>query len=305
MTSANTRARHPRVLLRALWNALEDMFVVHYGYHSAALSYYTIIAIIPLVLVITSVVSYLPFESFQLNRIMTDLLPSMVVQLEHVKRVVAGTLINGRSVYGLVGFGIAYYLASNLFVGIHISLQTMFGRSLKKVRTSFIIQLISIPAVILLLVVINLSEVILSVGVGAIMKISFLSRYLSWTQAIVVLNVANLVSFVTFFLVFFFCYYFLAAQPRVLVRHSILLAFLVSLFTTIVKGLFGVIVFIMMGVNPVYGTFGGIFSFFGWIYTLFMALLVGARTIYYLDPDRRIPRQTPDSDNIQHPNEQS
>jgi membrane protein len=92
----------------------------------------------------------------------------------------------------------------------------------------------------------------------------------------------------TFVGVLFLIYYTLVPRANKVLRHSVVMSLSIGgLFVLLNKG-FALFLSTVTAVNPIYGAFGGVLGFLVWVFLSFVLLLLGARTLFYLEKQAEI-----------------
>ncbi|MFC1752814.1 YihY/virulence factor BrkB family protein [Thermoproteota archaeon] len=269
-------------LIRCLFKALHDQYIKNMDYLSAAISFFALISIIPLIIVLTIILSFLSIDITVFLEPLKNIFP-------HSNELFNRSLLilsTSRKWYGIVGFLLGYYAATNLFRILHKALFVIFEIPLREHRRNIKIQLFSIPIFIMGLFSIYVFTHILSFSLDLLLRIQVLEQiFLKIPFEKTFLNISNIINFLTFFLFIMLIYDVLAPRLHKRFRNTFVITSLVSIVLIALKNSFNALVIHITVSNPIYGTFGSIFGFLAWIFLTFNIILIGARTIYYLEKE--------------------
>lgn len=266
-------------IIKAIYLAVRDVFAKGLDNRSAALSFFTLISILPLLIVITVTFSLLPFEADMVIETIYAFFPDLAIDLSATMSL----LSQQRQLYGIVGFILAYYFATGLFRVLHMTLLYIFEQPLPPFSKNIQIQLLSVPIFILGLFAIYVAGYLVSSVIGVLLTFPIFENMKTVFILSLFVNIANLVNFLTFFSLVFLIYHVMSPRPNKLLRNSLVLTTIIAVLFTILKTFFGRYLNVAAAINPVYGTFGGVLGLLLWIFISFNIILIGARALYYLE----------------------
>ncbi len=274
------------------YKAVIDYFRRGYGYHSASVSYYVLMSLVPLLIVITVGASYIAhIKEEAIIKIIGALFPEVTQEfiLFTVK-----LLSEQRTFFGIFGFLLAFYFSTRLFTALHTALNHTFNKDSGFKRTA-LVYILGVPIFKFIVIFIYIVSIVIS------STLSILTNSLIWETLknffykigigdifVLITNITNIVIFISFFIILFVIYHFLAPREEKFLKDTILVSILSSflLFTT--KELFNQFIALAAKTNPLYGSLSGIFTFLLWLYIGFSIVIIGSRTIYNLEKEYHI-----------------
>jgi membrane protein len=259
--------------------SIKDLIVKDLDYLAAALTFFTLVSIVPLMIVITSLIPFLPYKAHIFMEPIEALLPQGLNYLDKIMLILG----KQRKLYGFLSFIIAYYAATGVFRVLYKSLVVIFEVPIQRHRKNLTIQFLSVPLFMLTMFFLYLTSSILSIVMLYINKTIVFEAFISSQFTILFLNLANIVTFLSFFLLILLIYHILAPRELPKWQNSIIISLIISVVFLFIKDFFNKIIIFLTTVNPIYGTFGSIVGILAWLFISFNVLLVGARVIYYLE----------------------
>jgi membrane protein len=265
-----------------------DYFLKGYGYHSAAVSYYILMSLVPLLIVITVGASYIAhIKEETIIKIIGALFP----EVTHEFMTFAVKLLSEqRAFFGILGFFVAFYFSTRLFTALHTALiYTFEGKEVGLKRTA-LVYFLGVPIFKFIIIFIYIVSIVLS------STLSILTNSLIWETIkkffykigvgdvfVLLTNITNIVIFLSFFIILFVIYHFLAPREEKILRDTVLVSLISSFLLFITKELFNQFIVLAAKSNPLYGSLSGIFTFLLWLYIGFSIVIIGSRVIYYLE----------------------
>ena len=259
-----------------------DFFQKQYTYRSAALSFYVVMAVIPLVMVVTTILSYLPFDPPQVTDVLNRTVPNLPSQAGTLLHHLGELFMKRRGWIAGIGFLFAYYFAARLFLALYRTFSIVFEKK-ATLRSGILIALVAVPIIVLALLLINVFSFGLTTIIQAMMSVSFLVTFLPEAMLNLMIKVTLWVNFATFMIFSFLVYHFLVPRSGRLFWGSLWVSLVMSTGFLILKGIFGSLIIVIAKINPVYGLFSGAFGILLWIYWAFILILFGARALYYIE----------------------
>ncbi len=268
----------------AFKNAVKDGPYLNYGQRAAALSFYTFTALIPLFIVFVALISFFPLDLYGIAIALSHLFPQLPFDLHSILHKGIHLLAKGRILYTATSIIFSYYFASNLFLALHRNLSALYV-SPEKPHKLLLVRVLAIPIVILMILVIYFGGIGVSLFLKWLLFLPVLSRITSEIIITFFMSMANLFSFLTFFLVLFVIYHFLLPRLKKKgeIRDTLLMTCIVSLFLTFLKDFFTQVITLAGSINAIYATFGGLIFFLLWIFMAYLTIFMSTRALYYLE----------------------
>jgi len=266
---------------KILWMALRDFLSDNYLYHSAALSYVSLMSFFSIFIVVFVMVSYIPFDLTRVTDLFARLFP------EHSFDYVALTekLARGRTTIGLLGFVLAYYFATNLFRQLNRAILFVVERR-QPVSRYWYRHLVSIPALLILLFIIYVVSLSINWIFSVIADYVSLPGWLRFLSVDIGRFYTYLIDFLVFSVFLFFIYFmYLAHKDNLLPENIIIISLLEGFVLTFLKHGFAMIYKWLVKGNPLFGTFATVLFFLLWMYLMYGIILYGARVIYYSEKE--------------------
>ena len=265
-----------------------DYFLKGYGYHGAAVSYYILMSLVPLLIVLTVGASYIAnIKEETIIRIIGALFPEVT---QNFMTFAVKLLSEQRTFFGIFGFLVAFYFSTRLFTALHTALiYTFEGKEVGLKRTA-LVYILGVPIFKFLIIFIYIVSIVLS------STLSILTNSIIWESLknffqkigigdifLLVTNITNIVIFISFFIILFVIYHYLAPREEKILKDTILVTFISSFLLFVTKELFNQFIVLAAKTNPLYGSLSGIFTFLLWLYIGFSIVIIGSRVIYYLE----------------------
>jgi membrane protein len=277
------RAYLKRIFINIL-KAIHDLFSKDLDYLAAAISFFTLISIVPLLLVMTTILSFLPFKTIGILSSFQSFFPAET--FTYISKIV-NIFTKQRKLYGLLSFIVAYYSATGVFRILHRALVVIFEVPLSEHKKNLKVQFLSIPIFMLGLFGIYFGSNSISFIFALLYKIPMFNTVLSTFLASLFINIANIISFMSFFFLMFLIYHVMAPRENKKKRNSIAMAIIVSILFTALRNLFHKLVIGIAAYNPLFGAFSGLVAFLAWLFISYNLILVGARTLFYLETENK------------------
>lgn len=253
----------------------------HYSYRAAALSFYTLISLIPLMAGVATLLSLIPFSPSEIGAGISRILPDIPFKPDALLKIVDKVLEQGRGIVGFFGFLAAYFCAAKLSATLYRSIHILFETKPDKSRLHWI-ELLSVPFMTLVVFVVYFGGLLVNIATKLIFTNPLYKETVPALIHFLFIKLANPVTFVAFFLIQFSIYY-LFSPGKKRWAYIFWVSFFNGLTFTALKSIFSWFVTFSARINPIYGAFGGLFGFFSWIYLAYMVFLIGARTLYKLE----------------------
>jgi membrane protein len=273
-------SRYLKEVGRDSLKSIRDLFVKDLDYLAAAISFFTLISIVPLLLVITTILSFLPFQTIGVIDSFHSFFPAEAIV--YITKVLT-VFTKQRKLYGLISFVVAYYSATGVFRIMHRALVVIFEIPLSEHTKNLKVQFLSIPIFMLGLFAIYFGSNIVSFVFALITKVPMFNALISTFLSVLFLSIANIINFMSFFFLMYLIYHVMAPRDNKKHCNSISIAIFVSIIFTVLRKLFHKLIILLASTNPLFVAFGGSIAFLAWLFISFNIILVGARTIYYLE----------------------
>ena len=247
-----------------LWQIFqEDLMHVNIGVESAAMAYYMLLSVIPMVMLVANILPLLPIP-------IDVILPDNITEvLFPILRNYLGTFNGGALSVGLV---ILFWPASQMFSSIQRSLNVLYGAP---VRRNFIFE--RFFAVVIAMAAILIVFAVSIVFIFGEQVLRLVGEFFSLNLASVILDLSFLkwgLLFGTVFLLMSFMYY---SIPNV--KWSFLYAFPGGLFTTVgfvlISQLFSIYIHYAGRNFTANGAFGTLIIFMIWLYFIANVMILG------------------------------
>jgi len=271
----NSVGRHARFAVQAA----SDFFSDRYVFLAAAVSFYTVLAVVPLLIVIASVASFIPFERIDWTRIVHAVLPSLLLDNTDI----VGFLTTNRGAYGVTGFAIAYLLSQGLFRALDQALFYIFDKRPRKLREYIRLQLIIFPFFILGMITAYMIATSLSEILAKLLYHPFFSQGVPHYIIKLFQQTTSVFGMVTIFLFLITLYHILAPRNRKRFSNTFTVATFISLLFLILRKGFGVYFSYISTAENIYGAFSGVFGILLWIFLGYGLIFYGARILYLLE----------------------
>ena len=253
---------------------MKDLLDDRLGYYAASLSWNTIFAIIPLLVILLYIFTTLPYFDAIYEKvhhlIFSNLLPTDSKEI----MTSINTFIENSDKLGQVGFFYVTFAAIMFFKNYDYIVNDIFEtprRGILESIKTYLILIILLP---------------LMMG-GSFYLSSFIQSYLDKTS---VTSVIHLYYFLPFLIIWgaFYITYQLSANISIRKRAAVTSSFIASLIWYLSKSAFVFYVVHDKTYASVYGSISTILFFFLWIYISWAIFLHGLRFCYLLDKDEEI-----------------
>ena len=272
-------------LYLATIDGIKDHFNMYIGYRSAALSFFVITLLVPLMIAVTTILSLLPIDTREFIEIIYRIFPEVPVNIEEAINLLSSVLSQQRSIYGVVGFGTAYFFSSRLFIALHRTLRIIFNIDPGQFEPKWWIQFLSVPIFIIGVIIVSMVSSLISVMMNWLLSTPLIHLLSPKIILTIILNISDSITFMTFFMFLLFLYHFICPRPHKKFKNSIMVTILTGIVFTVLKNGFSKVFTKVTMLNPIYGAFSGVFGFLAWVYISIIVLLIGARVIYHLEED--------------------
>ncbi len=270
--------------------SLFDFFNKGFGYHAAAITFFTLMSLVPLFMVITILISYVfNFNTDFFVSIAKRFFPSITNEfLDFIL-----DISNKRALFGIVGFMFSFYFASNIFTAMYTAFGYIFEKE-TSIKKSAFIRLFAIPIFILILTLLYILNLFISTFLDIIMSFKlwiYIEKFLGvlHLKALldIITNISIIIYFLTYLFMVLFIYRFLIPLESISIGKVKGVSLFISFILYILKSLFSVYIILSSKTNPIYGSLSGIFAFLAWLYISYGVILFGARIIYYMEIEKR------------------
>jgi membrane protein len=261
---------------KTIIRAFSDFFKDNGMLLAGSISYFSMMAIIPLCLLIISIFSYFLGEHNELLKFFSQRLVSFFPQVTQEITDELKKLISYRTI-GHFTLAIYTFLSYQLFLSLELSINKIFKTEVKRhPLTSIILSLLTITLVLL--------SIILSFGAT-----SFIAIINSLQSIIPELKIGRLTSFILGYLiplilVFFILttLYFFLPQKSVKLKNAIWGAAFSALLLEVAKHLFTLYVKKILNLGTIYGSLSAFIIFLLWVYYSSCIFLIGGEIVHNL-----------------------
>jgi membrane protein len=263
----------------AAWNAFLDFQKERYVFLSAAVSFYTLLAVVPLLIVVASAASLIPMESINWNRIFQAIFPHFFFNNHQI----LVFLTHQAGAYGITGFIAAYVASQGLFRALDQALCTVFEKPVRRFRDYIRLQFMIYPFFILALITVYIVATSLSELVAKLLTYPIFREGVGYYIGSIFHKVTGLFGMMAIFLLLFMLYHFLA--PRVIprMRNSLMATTVMALLFLMVRKGFGYYFTYISNTQSIYGAFSGVFGVLLWVFVAYNLLIYGARFLFRLE----------------------
>lgn len=271
-----------RYYILAWYNAIFDHFRLRMDFQTAAITYFTLISSIPLLIVMTTIVSFLPIDSIRLETIIAAIFPKLPFDPGHVLTL----LRQQRQAYGFLGITIAYYFSMYLISGLKRALHIIMEIDTKYTRR-LLHEMVWVSLLTLLTMAAYMLGAVASATIVTLSHLEMFSNGLPYYLLFLFSKVVNIYNLITIFSVVMVIYHFLTPRPSKRWLNTLIVAINVTIFLILLKKGFAVYILAAASINRLYATFAGVFGFLIWIFISFNVTFMGARVLYYLEHGRK------------------
>ena len=254
-----------------LWQIIqEDLLHVNIGVESAAMAYYMLLSIIPIVMLVSNILPLLPIPIDMIFKALKTILPDSITEvLFPILRNYLGNFNGGAFSIGLV---ILFWPASQMFSSIQSSLNVLYGAP---VRRNFIFERFFAIVIAMASILIVFAASIVFIFGEQVLRL--VGEFFSLNLSTVIIDLSFVkwgLLFGTVFLLMSFMYF---AIPNV--KWSFLYALPGGLFTTIgfvlISQLFSIYIHYAGRNLTANGAFGTLIVFMIWLYFIANVMILG------------------------------
>ncbi len=267
--------------------SLFDFFNKGFGYHAAAITFFTLMSLVPFFVVLTVIISY--FFSSNVDFFM-DIVNKFFPSITQDFVSFALKLSNNKAIFGFFSFFISFFFATNIFTSMYTAFGYIFeGKT--SIKKSVFIRFFAIPLFMFILIALYISNLMLSTIIEIVMSFKlwvYLEKFFGFFHIEQLLNLITDISiyiqFLTYFLMTSFIYSFLL-PVKIKFKTISIVSLIISILLYALKMLFSVYIVISSKANPIYASLSGIFAFLTWLYISYGTILFGGRILFYLHKD--------------------
>ena len=265
-----------QIITSELYKNIKDFFNNELSFFAASLSFYTIFALIPLLLIVLSIATSLPSFELYLDRIRDFILSNLMPTHTEAISGYLDSFMDNSLKSGTVG--IIYVLLTSLmfFKNYEYLIAIIFETK----RRDFWSALSVYWTLITLLPIGLLLSLFLSSEIQGVLDSN---EYTNWVDFI------SIVPFLIIWLIFFIVYK-ISANMGISSKSALIASFLSSLIWSVSKFLFVYYVLYNKAYASIYGSFSMILFFFLWIYFSWIIILYGLSLTKILN-DKEIDSQ--------------
>ena len=281
-------------ILYLLFKSIFDFILLGFGYHAAAISFYTLMSFLPLLVVLTILASlFVNLQEEFVRKILSEFFPTKAQDFfEYVVNLTSGSLV-----FGISNFILSFYFAGNIFTTLHDALNNVFEVRASSIKRVTLIRVFGIPMLIFVLVFIYMVNIFITLILDIIESsntwnymIYFLSNH-KLEFILFFINTIHLVVHPTaYFILVLTIYKFLTPYHDYFKRDLFAVSLLISILLFLLKIGFDKYIIMASRTNPIYGSLSGIFAFLAWLYLSYGIILIGGRTLYYIRKEYKFCR---------------
>ena len=275
--------------LRCWYRATRDHSRLRMDYHTAAITYFTLISSIPLLIVMTTIVSFFPIDNVRLETIILAIFPKLPFDPGHI----LALLSQQRETYGFLGIAVAYYFSMYLISGLKHALHVVMEVE-KKYKRKLIHEMVWVSLLTLLTMAAYMLGALASATIATLAHLAPFAKGLPYYLLFLFSKVVNIYNLITIFSVILVIYQFLTPRPQKKWINTLLVSIHVTILLILLKKGFKFYILGAAAVNELYATFAGVFGFLIWIFISFNVMFIGARVMYYLEHGRLVSTPSPD-----------
>ncbi len=275
-----------RRFFRAAGGAAYDFYDQRYVFLAAALSFYTILAVVPLLIVIASVTSFLPIEQLRWGDIINVIFPNLVMNTEWV----VDFLTYESGTYGITGFIAAYLTSQGLFRALDQVLATVFDRPIRSLKEYIRLQLVVYPILLLGMITLYIGATSVSEMMMRLLLLPIFQSGLWYYLGSMLHRATTFFGTISIFTILLLVYQYLAPRKHPKFRYTLFATIYTSVLFYIVKRLFSFYFLHVSNVSSIYGAFSGVFGVLMWVFIAFDLVVYGARFLYWIEADHTLLR---------------
>ena len=275
--------------LTCWYSATRDHSRLRMDYHTAAITYFTLISSIPLLIVMTTIVSFFPIDNVRLETIILAIFPKLPFDPGHI----LALLSQQRETYGFLGIAVAYYFSMYLISGLKHALHVVMEVE-KKYKRKLIHEMVWVSLLTLLTMAAYMLGALASATIATLAHLAPFAKGLPYYLLFLFSKVVNIYNLITIFSVILVIYQFLTPRPQKKWINTLLVSIHVTILLILLKKGFKFYILGAAAVNELYATFAGVFGFLIWIFISFNVMFIGARVMYYLEHGRLVSTPSPD-----------
>lgn len=262
-------------VMRGVW----DLGTGKLNYHAAAVTFFFLMTLIPLITVFTAIIAWLPIDRHAILEIVTIIVPYMPYDL---KSFVNPSTASGW-VFGVIGFCLAYYFSMTLF----LEFKTSLGYALKieniNKHRSFLTRFFAVPVLVIFILGMALISISINVALDQLLPAARGAVFAVLGCEIFIKDIFSDSIFIIVFGGFNALFYYLMVPGDAFRKWHVVGVVVTNIFFfLLLKGGFQFYFNTVFRSNPVYGPVMGILVFLIWIYYSVLILLTGARILYFL-----------------------
>jgi len=253
---------------------LKAYFIDHNLLHYASsLSFHTILALIPILLISFFIFTKLPFFDATLENVKAYIFSSIMPIRHEMISGYIDTFMENTEQLGLIGAAFVLYVSVMFFDDFEYVVNKIFKKEPRRFFHSIMIYLFI--------------TIMMPLGLGLSLffsiKANILLHSYAYTSSI---NFLTLSSYFIAWLLFFMLYY-VSANTKVYLKSAFISSFAASLVWFASKSLFFYYVTYNKTYTNIYGSFSTIMFFFIWIYFSWIVFLYGVKLCYLLNNKKK------------------
>jgi len=278
-------------ILYLVVKSIFDFFLLGFGYHAAAISFYTLMSFLPLLVVLTILASlFVNLQEEFIRKILSEFFPTKAQDFfDYVVNLTSGSLV-----FGISNFFLSFYFAGNIFTTLHDALNNIFEVKTSSIKRITLIRVFGIPTLIFVLVFIYMVNIFIT------LMLDILENSNMWNYMMYLISTYNMefilflvnamplvVHPVAYFILVLAIYKFLTPYNDFFKRDLLIVSILISILLFLLKIGFDKYIIMASRTNPIYGSLSGIFAFLAWLYLSYGIILIGGRALFYIRKEHR------------------
>ncbi len=247
-----------------------DHNLLHYA---SSLSFHTILALIPVMIISLFIFSQLPMFDDTLNQVKEYILSSIMPVKHELISGYIDTFMQNTEKLGLLGIVFVLYVSIMFFDDFEYVVNKIYHVPPRGFWHSILIYL--------------LFTIMIPLGLGASLYLSIKANIL--LQSYHYTNDLNILALSSYLIAWFlfFTLYYISVNTKVRVKSALIASFVASLVWFVSKTLFFYYVTYNKTYSSIYGSFSTVMFFAIWIYLSWILFLFGVKLSYYLDYENK------------------
>ncbi|MCW4574009.1 YhjD/YihY/BrkB family envelope integrity protein [Venenivibrio stagnispumantis] len=248
------------------------------GYHSASVSFYFLMSLIPLLFFIIHTTSLIAYNHIkQVIEYLYILFPEQVYNFVNL---IVDISMKNKS-FGVISLILSIYFSKDFFFSLQDAINFTFEDRKIEAKKKRLVVILSLPFLTFLIILFILIQLIFMFIINFFKDFSifsFIAEYITLIQ-----KISLIFEFIAVFFLMFSIYYFLLPFNNLSKYQIGLVSSFITILIQIIKYIFNLYLSYVSHINSVYVAAGGIFAFLIWIKLNFDVILIGSRILFYID----------------------